>query len=143
MAPSMVRILSALVFAALAGCGGGDDTKASFDDPAPSAAISSATTIPIRRIYTEAGTYELTLTGTYTPSQTTPDNLTAVLSFGGFGQVVAGKVDATYGVTGKPVTLSQSVTISMSGAGPWQIDVLTHTNGTSGTGNLNLHSILR
>lgn len=146
MARSMLRLLTPLVFVAVAACGGGgDDPKTVFDDPAPAASVTSNTTIPIRRIYTEAGTYELTLSGTFTPTNFTgPDQLSAVVSFGGQGTIVAGKSDSAYGITASaPVALNQSVTINMAGPGPWQIDVLSHTGNTAGVANLNLHSVLR
>lgn len=140
------RLATILLSLALAACGGGgDDAKATFDDPAPAASISSETVIPIRRVYTEAGTYELTLTGSFTPDPFTgPDQLVAAVSFGGFGTVVSGNIVSTYGITNSgPVQISQTVTINMAGAGPWQIDVIAHTGNTAGTANLNLHSVLR
>lgn len=146
-----VLFISALALA-LAGCGGdggGDDPpgKSSFDEAAPaSVAISHDPSEPISHTFTEAGTYTLTATGAFTATSVAPsDALRVWFSFSGQGNLIAGDAEPTYTLStnGQTVQVQQSVTVTLTGAGPWQLIMLCQAAETS-TGtltDLKLHGV--
>jgi len=139
---SHVRTLAcAALLAFLAACGGDGtpDGKSHFDETAPATAISSQQAQPITHAFTEAGTYTLTLTGTYTGPA---DTLQVWWSFSGQGSV-NGNTEPSYTVTGAPVAVNQSIDVTLTGAGPWELIVASQVVGPS-TGiltDLKLHGI--
>lgn len=140
------RALGAVVWAlaALQGCGGGKDNRPTWDDTAASFTASSVASRPISRNYDGAGTYTITVSGTYTvTSVAAPDRLGVFFSMSGQG-TLQGQSQPTYSLSsnGQVVTVSQTVTMNATGEGPWQMSVLCVTDGTVGTmSNLAMHTV--
>lgn len=141
------KILAAFLLAVLlSGCGGGgsDSPAIEFTDTAPTMQVSRVYAAPISRDYPQAGTYTLTVIGTYAvTSFVGADKLSVFFSFSGRGQMV-GEGYPTYAITAnrQSITVSQSVTVTMTGAGPWQMEVLTYTGTSEGTlSNLTMTSV--
>jgi hypothetical protein len=132
--------------AVLAGCGGNDSTvRAQFDETAPSTAISREQAQPIVHTFTEAGTYTLTVTGDYKASPPAPGDLLQVwFSFSGQGSV-DGNAEPQYALSADGATahVSQSINVTLTGSGPWQVTIACQMAGSS-TGtlmNLRLHGV--
>lgn len=129
----------ALVLAIVTGCGGSDSPRAQFDETASTTAISSQQAQPITHTFAEAGTYTLTLKGTYTGPA---DVLQVWWSFSGQG-TTDGNAEPSYTVTTGSVAVNQSINVTLTGAGPWQLTVVSQVVGPS-TGtltNLVLHGV--
>jgi hypothetical protein len=126
--------VAAAILATLAACGGssGDEGESDARDVAPSFVVSTQQAAPIVHTFTEAGTYELTLTGDYAPTSSTLDSLDVWFSFSGQGSVT-GNGQPTYTVNGKDTKVRQSVTVTLTGQGPWEMTVLCGTIFASGT----------
>jgi hypothetical protein len=141
------NILCAFLLAvALAACGGGgSDDRLAFDDTAPSTQVSRASVYPISRNYATGGTYAVVVSGQFAVTNFAgPDQLAVWFSFSGHG-TLTGAAQPTYAISanGQIITVSQSVTVTTSGAGPWQMEVLCFTGGSTGTmTNLTMHSVL-
>jgi hypothetical protein len=134
--------LAALALAALVGCGGDDSQDGkTFDDTAASTAISSQQAQPIIHTFTEAGTYTLTLTGTYSGPA---DVLQVWWSFSGQG-TTDGNTEPSYTVTNGSVAVNQSINVTLTGAGPWQLTIASQVVGptTGALTNLRLHGLER
>ncbi len=135
--------------AVLAGCGGDDgapEAKATYDDAVATVAVSPLMETPITRQLTQAGTYTLTLTGDYRTAQLPAgaDGVGVWFSYSGQGSI-SGDAQPVYQVSaaGQTVSVSQSVTITTTGEGPWQVAILCRANTSSGTlGNLKMHTVL-
>lgn len=130
-----------LALAALTACGGDGtpDSSKTFDETAATTAISSQQAQPIIYQFKEAGTYTLTLTGTYTGSA---DTLQVWWSFSGQG-TTDGDAEPSYVVTNGSVAVNQSINVTLTGAGPWQLTIASQVVGPS-TGtltNLKLHGV--
>lgn len=138
----MGDFLAALALAALVGCGGDDSPDGkTFDETAASTAISSQQAQPIIHTFTEAGTYTLTLTGTYTGPT---DVLQVWWSFSGQG-TTDGNAEPSYTVTNGSVAVNQSINVTLTGAGPWQLTIASQVVGptTGALTNLRLHGLER
>ena len=131
-------------------CGGGgesppQDTRPNFDDTAVSTTVSNAAVYPVSHIYAVGGTYTLTVTGTYTLSQfVNPDTLRVWFSFSGQGTATgAGYPTYVLDAANQVVTVSQTINVTMTGDGPWQMAILCFTGTAVGTmSDLKLHSVL-
>ena len=143
------KILAALLALVLAGCGGGGDdppdNRPSFTEAVTSADISSSATYPITHHYATAGTYTLTVTGQFTVGRySVPDRLAVWYSYGGHG-TVSGTSQPNYAVSasGQVINVSQELTLTTTGAGPWEMQILCFTDTSAGTmANLRLTSVL-
>lgn len=129
------------LLAFLAACGGDGtpDGKSNFDETAPATTISSQQAQPITHMFTEAGTYTLTLTGTYTGPE---DILQVWWSFSGQG-TTDGNAEPSYAVATGPVAVNQSINVTLTGTGPWQLTIISQVAGSS-TGmltDLKLHGV--
>jgi len=134
------HFLAALALGALVGCGG-DDSPAgeTFDDTAAATAISSQQAQPIVHSFTDAGKYTLTLTGSYAGPT---DTLQVWWSFSGQG-TTDGNAEPFYTVTNGSAAVNQSIDVTLTGNGPWQLTIATQVVGTTaGTlTNLKLHGV--
>jgi hypothetical protein len=141
MTPEIRAATGAFMLAALVGCGGdgSEPPVKAFDETAASTAISHFQAQPIRHDFTEAGTYTLTLTGNYAgPS----DTLQVWFSFSGQG-TTEGNATPSYTVAAQPVAVNQTLHVTLTGAGPWQMLIESQLVGdTTGTlTNLKLHGV--
>jgi len=137
--------LALCMFLPLAACGGGGDdeqpgkTEAAANDPKPMRLCAAP---EIRHLFPTTGSYTMTLTGTYTVTKLNePDNLSVFFSFSGQGTHVSGDSYPVYPISavGQVVAINQTVTINMTGVGPWQMDIVCYTLGSVVNGqNLNL-----
>jgi hypothetical protein len=129
----------------LSACGGGgSDSRPTTNDTVASTAVSPDATYPVAHKYAGAGTYTLTVTGRYTAAQVSgADALRVFFSFSGQG-AVTGDSGPSYAVSssGQVIAVSQTVTVTTTGSGPWQMAVLCFTGSSSGTmTDLNLESV--
>lgn len=133
--------------AALHGCGGNSDAGPTTVDTTATAAVSAFTRddAAVLHNYTKAGTYELTVTGTYTTAAFAgADHLSVWVAFSGQGSTT-GDAEPTYSLSadGQVVTIRQTMSVTMTGDGPWQAAVQVFTDGATGSvTNLTLRSEL-
>ena len=144
----MKVLYSLLLAVALSACGGGGDDKPdrpTFIETVASADISSSASYPIQHNYAAAGTYTLTLTGQYkVTSFSGPDRLAVWFSPSGQGTISAG-AQPNYSVSanGQTINVSQEVTLTTTGSGPWLVQILCFTDRSTGTmSNLAFTSVL-
>lgn len=138
-----------LTLSALTGCGGSDggNDDPGTNDTAPTFAVNSQRAEPITHVFNAAGTYTLTLKGDYAPTApAAADSLDVWFSFSGQGSIDSGNDQPVYTVQAGNVStrIDQSVTVTLTGAGPWQVTILCNTLSSSGTmTNLTLHTAKR
>jgi hypothetical protein len=124
-----------LTLSALTGCGG-DSGDPGTNDTAPTFTVTSEQAQPITHVFTAAGTYTLTLKGDYAPTApVSADLLDVWFSFSGQGSIVSGNDEPAYPIqSGNASTrIDQSITVTLTGAGPWQVTILCNSASASGT----------
>lgn len=139
--PSILKTLAtlslALTLSALAGCGGSDGRDdPGTNDVAQAYTVSPTQSQPIVHTFAKPGSYTLTLTGQYAPSSAAQaDTLQTWFSFSGQGVITSGSGEPSVvvPVNAKTIQIAQTVGVTLTGAGPWQIVVLTSTTLASGT----------
>jgi len=125
-----------LTLSALTGCGGSGDGDPGTNDTAPAFTVNSQQSQPITHIFAAAGTYTLTLKGDYAPTApASNDTLDVWFSFSGQGSIDSGSDEPIYTVqAGNASTrIDQSITVTLTGAGPWQVSILCNSTFASGT----------
>lgn len=133
----LASIAAVLALAALTACGGssGDEQDQGTKDVAPTFTASTQQATPIVHEFTTAGTYTLTLTGDYAPAAPqSSDTLNISASFSGQGTVSGGD-QAVYTIAAgsQSVKISQTIRVTLEGAGPWEVSILCGTAFASGT----------
>jgi hypothetical protein len=132
-----ILVATILASAALAGCGGSDggdgpvttDTAATFTP-------TTAQSTPISHTFTEAGTYTMAITGDFAPTAPNAgDTLNVWYSFSGQGSIASGNAEPSYAIPAGNVStkVDESITVILTGAGPWEVTVLCNTAVAAGT----------
>lgn len=131
------RIFAVLALALLTACGGSGNDGPWTKDVAGDFTVSNYQGTPLVRNFDSAGTYTLTLTGNYAPDAPyRADSLDVWYSFSGQGNITSGNDEPSYAVAAgqTAVAVNQTITITLTGAGPWQMRVLCANVGpTDGT----------
>jgi len=130
----LVAVLTLAAVATLTACGGSSgDEDPGTNDVAATYVVTTQQAAPIAHTFTEAGTYTLTVTGDYAPAAGASDTLNVWFSFSGQGSIASGNAEPAILVSGASVHLKQSVSVTLTGAGPWDVQILTNTALASGT----------
>lgn len=125
----------------LAGCGKDDETARApiIEVKAGDQVIQMAQGSEVRPIthdFPKAGRYTLTMTGQLQVSSfTDPADALVSFDYSGGGFVTAGAAQQTYHITanGQTIPINQTVTIDVSGTGPWQMRTHIQTFGAGAT----------
>jgi hypothetical protein len=128
--------LAIAAFLALAGCGGsGSGEEIPFQpygNPINTFLIGAA--IPVTYHFSEAGAFDIRVSGKMDCNGPTPQPVTVALSFSGSGSIEEGYIQ-NYTVPRCPSGLefTQTSQITTTGEGPWQVDVLLQSaSGNAG-----------
>jgi hypothetical protein len=129
----ILSIAAIAAVSALAACGGsGGNEDPGVNDTAPTYTVTTIQSTPITHDFTQAGTYVLTVSGDFaTTTDTGPVNVW--FSFGGQGSIKSGDAEPAIPVTAAATHFQQQIAIELTGAGPWDVQILTNTMSAFGT----------
>lgn len=139
----MRYVLASLALAGiLVGCGGDDSgAENATDDTVASVDVTPQGVQALTHSFTEPGTYTLTASGNY-KAPGGGESLQVWFSFSGQG-AVDGNAEPTYAVSGLgTASIGQSVDVTLTGLGPWQVTIYCRTSIGSGViTDLKLHTV--